>query len=315
MDLTKYYIEKKWSNPSIFPFDGNSSPQAIEDRGRFRLWNVVEKGPDPLLGTAIDLDCLEISKEVYGKFETLLNSFIEKNKATFEKFRPENVWEGEVVEWGPDGKIIEPKYHGKDTVKCYMTRETVFHKGYTAKIDFFNYTEDFRGGVEVDIAVFLEMKANHDWYKREFYKLLVENMDSSLENYSYWKEEAREPLKLVVSEAQPFGGTDFTKYKDDIKKAQNEGHKICTVSYLHGTVENAMGYDICACLNAEEFVDFEKGQYKKDGIYDVEIKDYPNLCKAFLWNSDEGPCGLIVDSLDKDDINFASYRYNRKEML
>lgn len=119
-------------------------------------------------------------------------------------------------------------------------------------------------------------------------------------------------LKLVVSEPRSFAGVDFTKYHSEISKAQEEGHEVAILQYLHGKVCSKMGYDICACLNAEECADFDKELYKP-GIYDVEVVGYENPCRAYLWNAGKNPRGLIVDISEPEDIEFAKEKYNKKE--
>lgn len=117
-------------------------------------------------------------------------------------------------------------------------------------------------------------------------------------------------LKLIVSEAGSFASTNFVKYDYLIEKAGIEGHYVTILAgaYLHGKLEHEMGYDICAILNGEECIKDEK---YIEGIYDVEVEDYPNKCKAFLWNK-SGPRGLVVDINDSDAMKYAEECYNDK---
>ena len=119
-------------------------------------------------------------------------------------------------------------------------------------------------------------------------------------------------IKLVVSLPGPLGSTDFSRHQCEIEKAIEEGHTVTTLQYLHGKVEKEMGYDICACLNAEVCVDFKKELYRP-GEYEAEVIGYPRKCRAFLWNTNNRPRGLIVDALDSDDMKFAKEKYNRRE--
>lgn len=122
-------------------------------------------------------------------------------------------------------------------------------------------------------------------------------------------------LKIVVSKPRSFAGTDFTQYESLIKEAMNEGHKVCSMGYLHGILEDVMKYDIGCCINGEECGDFEKEQYKV-GIYDVEVVDYlNNPCKAFLWNRFGKPRGLIVDPKNEEDLKYAQEKYNKKSHI
>ena len=121
-------------------------------------------------------------------------------------------------------------------------------------------------------------------------------------------------LKLVVSEPRSFAGVDFKKYQSQIDEAMSQGHKVAIIQYLHGTVQEKMGYDIAACLNAEECADFEKERWIP-GVYDVEVVDYQNPCKAYLWNVSGRSRGLIVDIEDKDAVKSAEEAYNNKEYI
>ena len=121
-------------------------------------------------------------------------------------------------------------------------------------------------------------------------------------------------LKLVVSKPGPLAGVDFEKYQSQIDEAINQGHKVAVIQYLHGIVQDKMGYDIAACLNAEECADFEKELWKP-GIYDVEVIDYPKPCRAYLWNALGRSRGLIVDIEDKEGVRSAEKAYNNKEYM
>lgn len=117
-------------------------------------------------------------------------------------------------------------------------------------------------------------------------------------------------LKIIVSAPCSFAGVDFSSNEEKINNAIKEGHTVVTISYLHGTLERVMGYDIGACLNAEECVKDEK---YIEGIYDAEVLGYPNTCKAFLWNAHDMLRGLIVDPGKEEDLKFAEEKYYNKE--
>ena len=121
-------------------------------------------------------------------------------------------------------------------------------------------------------------------------------------------------LKLVVSKPGPFAGVDFEKYQSQIDEAISQGHTVAIIQYLHGIVQEKMGYDIAACLNAEECADFEKELWKP-GIYDVEVVDYPKPCRAYLWNALGRSRGLIVDIEDTAGVRSAENAYNNKEYM
>lgn len=119
-------------------------------------------------------------------------------------------------------------------------------------------------------------------------------------------------LSLIESAPCCFAGTDFTKHKALIEEALDHGHDVCTIHYFHGEVEQHAGYDIGACLNAEEFLDVEKGCLK-EGVYDAELLGYDKPLKAFLWNDEfKRPRGLIVVADNKKDMRFAKKKFDSK---
>lgn len=92
--------------------------------------------------------------------------------------------------------------------------------------------------------------------------------------------------------------------------------------YLHGVLVVKFHFD-----KAYMFVDYET--YKSDivemkdeksylipGIYDVEVEGYDKLCKAFMWQSEEGGKtllrGLVVDPTVKEDLEYAEKVFNEK---
>ena len=119
-----------------------------------------------------------------------------------------------------------------------------------------------------------------------------------------------EILDLIVSKACAFASIDFKDDEDRINNAIKAGHDVIRISYFHGKLEGALGYDIGACLNGEH-IDNGHSSYK-EGINDAEVKGYPNKLKAFLWDN-EGPRGLIVDSTVPEDMAFAQENFDRKE--
>lgn len=121
-------------------------------------------------------------------------------------------------------------------------------------------------------------------------------------------------LKLVVSKPGPLAGVDFEKYQSQIDEAISQGHTVAVIQYLHGIVQEKMGYDIAACLNAEDCADFEKELWKP-GIYNVEVVDYPKPCRAYLWNALGRSRGLIVDIEDKEGVRSAKKAYNNREYM
>lgn len=122
-------------------------------------------------------------------------------------------------------------------------------------------------------------------------------------------------LKLIVSAPCCFAGTDFTKDKALIDEAFESGHSVSTINYFHGEVEDFISYDIGACLNAEEFLDTEKGCVR-EGIYDAELIGYNKPLKAFLWNDEfQRPRGLVVVADNEKDMKFAEKKFNSKASI
>lgn len=121
-------------------------------------------------------------------------------------------------------------------------------------------------------------------------------------------------LKIIPSSPQPLAGIEVSKYEDLINKAKDEGHTITSISYFHGVLEKAMHYDIGLCLNSEVCIEDVNSDDLKyiEGIYDATVEDYPNICKAYLWNSGDITRGLIVDSTYKEDNEFAMKKFNEK---
>lgn len=95
--------------------------------------------------------------------------------------------------------------------------------------------------------------------------------------------------------------------------------------YLHGALQHKFIFD-----KANMYVDLET--YKSDivetkneksylvpGIYDVGVEGYDKLCKAFMWQSEEGGItllrGLVVDPTIEEDIKDAQKKYEEKPLI
>jgi hypothetical protein len=95
--------------------------------------------------------------------------------------------------------------------------------------------------------------------------------------------------------------------------------------YLHGALQHEFIFD-----KAYMYVDWET--YKSDivetkdernylvpGIYDVEVEEYDNPCKAFMWQSEEGGItllrGLVVDPTIEEDLKDAQKKYEEKPFM
>lgn len=100
-------------------------------------------------------------------------------------------------------------------------------------------------------------------------------------------------------------------YKEMRTQAKKEGHLVCSLSYLHGNLEEDYGYDIAICLNAELCYN---GSEIIEGIYEVQAIDYPNPCTAYLWKGHfNRERGLIVDNTDSESVSYAKECYKTKK--
>lgn len=79
--------------------------------------------------------------------------------------------------------------------------------------------------------------------------------------------------------------------------------------YFDGMTEEHFSYDCCGLLHGAI----------TPGIFDCTIHDYPNPCKAFIWEHERTPIfwrGLVVDAQDTASIEKAKQAYNeRKQFL
>lgn len=115
---------------------------------------------------------------------------------------------------------------------------------------------------------------------------------------------------MLVSVPCAFGQVDMSKYEDVIDRWYDEGHRVSYFQYLHGKVQDAMGYDCGVCLNSEVFY---RDDTLHEGIYDIKVEGYENPCKAFIWKSKykHDKC-LVVDPTDKEDLEYAQQCYDIK---
>lgn len=114
---------------------------------------------------------------------------------------------------------------------------------------------------------------------------------------------------------------------DDIYKSYKENEFIFGGGYyLHGKVESYYGYDLCNFLQLPERFTYASHlrnesktpcrRIKFEGIYNVEVVDYPNECLGFFWCGVEEFHGLIVDKTDFESMKYANECYlNKKEFI
>ena len=90
---------------------------------------------------------------------------------------------------------------------------------------------------------------------------------------------------------------------DKFEQFQETAHPL-NYGYLHGDLEDLVGYDICMTLEPNEGLE--------DGIYDADFdgKD----CKLFWWKTHfaERYKGLVVLSTDAESMSYAQECYNNK---
>lgn len=79
--------------------------------------------------------------------------------------------------------------------------------------------------------------------------------------------------------------------------------------YLHGDIENAMGFDIPRRTNVSDFSSLD------DGIYSCIVDG--NHCTLFYWKAvaDYAPTGFINNGLVVSNGDFDSYDYAKKQYL
>ena len=92
--------------------------------------------------------------------------------------------------------------------------------------------------------------------------------------------------------------------------------------YLHGELEEDLGYDICEIMN---FGDLDV-QYHKvtedttivtipDGIYDVEVIGIDKPCVGYFWNDSDNQRGLICYKTDFEACEYAMEKFNERAKI
>ena len=61
----------------------------------------------------------------------------------------------------------------------------------------------------------------------------------------------------------------------------------------------------------------DEKNYLVTEVYDVEVEGYDKLCKAFMWQSDDGELlrGLVVDPTIEEDVEDAQKKYEEKAFM
>ena len=96
--------------------------------------------------------------------------------------------------------------------------------------------------------------------------------------------------------------------------------------YLHGVLEDKFNFDTALMYvdletYESDIVEMKDGKsYLVQGIYDVEVEGYDKLCKAFMWQSEDGEGisllrGLVIDPTVKEDLEYAQKQYEEKPFI
>lgn len=88
---------------------------------------------------------------------------------------------------------------------------------------------------------------------------------------------------------------------DKFEPYQEDAHSV-SFAYLHGQLEDMVGFDLFSTLEPNEDL--------KEGIYDADFDGQP--CKFFWWNSFERNRGLVVLCDDTQSMKYAQECYDRK---
>lgn len=123
---------------------------------------------------------------------------------------------------------------------------------------------------------------------------------------------------------------DPKEYTDSITRHYYKDHGIIVSNwwYLHGKLEDEIGYDKGVFCNLEDFNLYIKNCYfngnkeyfdvvcLEDGIYDVEVIGIDKPCVGYFWITDKEhipACrGLVCFKDDKEACEYAEQKYNEK---
>lgn len=91
----------------------------------------------------------------------------------------------------------------------------------------------------------------------------------------------------------------------DTSEYKNIKNKFMSGIYLHGKLEQEVGYDLFGIAELEKCL--------PDGVYDCNFKDIP--CKMWIWSlrgSENHQKGLVVYADDSESMDYAESCYNKK---
>ena len=106
--------------------------------------------------------------------------------------------------------------------------------------------------------------------------------------------------KLTIIPDTRFAGDDMV---EKFAQYQQTAHPL-HYGYLHGDLEDLVGYDICMTLEPNEELE--------EGIYDADFDGMD--CKLFWWKTHfaERYKGLVVLCTDAESMSYAQECYNNK---
>lgn len=106
--------------------------------------------------------------------------------------------------------------------------------------------------------------------------------------------------KLTIIPDTRFAGDDMV---EKFAQYQETAHPL-HYGYLHGDLEDLVGYDICMTLEPNEGLE--------DGIYDADFDGMD--CKLFWWRTGytDRYRGLVVSCADESSMAYAQTCYDKK---
>ena len=108
------------------------------------------------------------------------------------------------------------------------------------------------------------------------------------------------PIKLTIIPDTRYAGDDMV---EKFAQYQDTAHPL-NYGYLHGDLEDLVGYDICMTLEPNEGLE--------DGIYDADFDGMD--CKLFWWRTGfaDRYRGLVVSITDESSMMYAQRCYDNK---
>lgn len=110
------------------------------------------------------------------------------------------------------------------------------------------------------------------------------------------------PTKITIIPDTRYSSQELV---DKFKPYQEDAHSV-SFAYLHGQLEDMVGFDLFSTLEPNEDL--------KEGIYDTDFDGQP--CKFFWWaTSYNQNKGLVVLCDDTQSMQYAQECYDRKASI